>query len=146
MYSIAVYKLYGICVLKCLLFVTSVLKRMNHWNHEEQDLWKDFKARSRCIEVLYQPDKDSDDKILTRVYFDFNPLVSIALVSVATNRLFNQSLHSQEEIREEEKETITNAITKESQEENLTEFNELGRSIRRNAKHMYKVRDRGVCV
>ncbi len=47
-------------------------------------------------------------------------------------------------MREEDKETVTNAITEESQEENLTEFNEWGRSIRRNAKYMYKVRDRGV--
>ena len=49
-------------------------------------------------------------------------------------------------MREEDKETVTNAITEESQEENLTEFNEWGRSIRRNAKYMYKVSDRGVCV
>ena len=78
-----------VSVLKCLLFVALVLTRMNGWNPEKQGLWNDFKARSRCIEVLYQPDKDSDDKILTRVYFDFDPLVSIASVSVAIVCLTN---------------------------------------------------------
>ena len=40
-----------------------------------EDLWKDLKARYRCIEVLYRPDKEKDDKILTKVYFDFDPQV-----------------------------------------------------------------------
>lgn len=34
---------------------------------------------------------------------------------------------------------MTNAITEESQEENLTEFNEWGRAIRNNANYMHEV-------
>ncbi len=46
------------------------------------DLWNDFKARSRCIEVLYQPNKEQDQKILTKVYFDFDPLVILIKVII----------------------------------------------------------------
>ncbi len=45
------------------------------------DLWKDFNARSRCIEVLYRPDKEENHEILTKVYFDFDPMVIVMIKS-----------------------------------------------------------------
>ena len=61
-------------------FCFLVSRKVEKWSPEEQDLWKDFKARSRCIEVLYQPVKDSEKKILTKVYFDFDPLVRVLIM------------------------------------------------------------------
>ena len=41
----------------------------------QNEMLTDFKARSRSIEILHKP-KETEQKILTRVFFDFNPLVS----------------------------------------------------------------------
>ena len=49
---------------------------MRKWDKSKKKLLNDFKARSRAIEVLYQP-KGGDKKILTKVYFDFDPLASL---------------------------------------------------------------------
>ena len=43
---------------------------------EEQRILKDFKARSNSIEVFYKP-SESEKAILTRTYFEYDPLVSV---------------------------------------------------------------------
>ncbi len=63
-----------------VVIVRSILFLVGGTNFGCDDLWKDFEARSRCIEVLYRPNKEDPHKILTKVYFDFDPLVMSILV------------------------------------------------------------------
>ena len=60
---------------------------MKKWDKSKKKLWDDFKARSRAIEVLYQP-KEGDKKILTKVYFDFDPLASLPWKTIKEKMLY----------------------------------------------------------
>lgn len=93
------------------------------------DVWDHVNEWTRSIEIKYRS-KEDDPGILTRVYFSFDPAVSIKLLHI-----YNLFWSTQRELNDEQKDIVKNNIVRESPEDKVKDLLEWMDAIRKNIHH-----------